>query len=220
MSEPVQPPVQQPAQQPAASIRLKICGLRLPEQAAAVAALGVDAIGVIGVAASPRWLAPQQRPELFAALAAVSPSCQGVLVVADPSDRELAELDPERGHRIVQLHGQETPQRCRQLRAQLGCPIWKALRLRRSADLAQVQAYADSVDALLLDAWQPDQLGGTGQRIPLEWLADFAPPPASHQGSGVAAERVPARRLASRAGTRSAATPPASHQGSGGAKSA
>lgn len=157
-----------------------------------MAALGVDAIGVIGVAASPRWLAPQQRPELFAALAAVSPSCQGVLVVADPSDRELAELDPERGHRIVQLHGGETPQRCRQLRAQLGCPIWKALRLRQSADLAQVQAYAESVDALLLDAWQPDQLGGTGQRIPLEWLADFAPPLPWWLAGGVAAERVPA----------------------------
>ena len=33
---------------------LKICGLRDPDQAAAVAALGVDGVGVIGVRSSPR----------------------------------------------------------------------------------------------------------------------------------------------------------------------
>ncbi|MFO7629736.1 MAG: hypothetical protein R6W06_09540 [Prochlorococcaceae cyanobacterium] len=34
--------------------------------------------------------------------------------------------------------------------------------------------------------------GGTGQRIPLEWLADFAPPLPWWLAGGVAAERVPA----------------------------
>lgn len=171
--------------------RLKICGLRDPDQAAAVAALGVDAIGVIGVAASPRWLPPEQRPSLFAAVAAVAPACAGVLVVADPSDAALAELESDRGHRILQLHGSETPQRCQQLRRQLGLPIWKALRLRQSADLEQLEAYAGSVDALLLDAWAPDQLGGTGQTIPLDWLASLRSPLPWWLAGGVTPERVP-----------------------------
>ena len=42
-----------------------------------------------------------------------------------------------------------------------------------SSDL--VEAYAGSVDALLLDAWTADQLGGTGRRLPLEWLQGFRP---------------------------------------------
>ena len=79
--------------------QLKICGLRDPAQAAAVAALGVEAIGVIAVPSSPRFVAEAQRPALFAAIEAVAPACAGVLVVADPSEQELAALVPARGHR-------------------------------------------------------------------------------------------------------------------------
>lgn len=156
---------------------LKVCGLRQPAQAAAVAALGVDAIGVIAVRQSPRWLEPQQRPLLFEAMRTARPGCLGVLVVADPADEMLAELQPSAGHQVLQLHGGETPQRCADLRAALGSDLrlWKALRIRNQADLEQAEAYEPVVDALLLDAWVPDQLGGTGHRIPIEWLTGFQP---------------------------------------------
>lgn len=169
---------------------LKICGLRDPEQAAAVAHLGVDAIGVIAVPGSPRFLEPSQRPALFAAVQAAAPLCQGVVVVADPDDRELAELASGHGHGVVQLHGSETPERCRQLRASLGCTVWKALRIRRPQDLQGALDYATAVDALLLDAWVPDQLGGTGHRIPSEWLEGFAPPLPWWLAGGIRADRV------------------------------
>jgi phosphoribosylanthranilate isomerase len=170
--------------------QLKICGLRQPAQAAAVAALGVDAVGVIGVPASARFLASAERPQLFAAMRQANPHCQGVLVVADPQDGQLADLEPTRGHDVVQLHGQETPERCRQLRERLGCPLWKAVRLRQPSDLASLAAYSAVVDALLLDAWVPDQLGGTGHRIPLEWLADWSPPGPWWLAGGITAGRV------------------------------
>jgi len=172
---------------------LKICGLRLPQQAAAIAALGVDAIGVIAVPNSPRFLEPDQRPELFAAVEAANPRCRGVLVVADPEAGELAALQAGQGHRVVQLHGSETPQRCRALRAQLpGLELWKALRIRSHDDLEQVQAYAGVVDAVLLDAWVPGALGGTGHRIPLEWLEGFAPPLPWWLAGGIAASTATA----------------------------
>ncbi len=156
---------------------LKICGLRRPEQAAEVARLGADAIGVIAVPGSPRWLEPAARPALFAAVAAARPSCRGVLVVADPPEAELAELTADSGHTVLQLHGQETPQQCADLRRRLGggLEIWKALRIRRPADLERARQYTEVVDALLVDAWVPDQLGGTGHRIPSEWLEGFRP---------------------------------------------
>ena len=156
---------------------LKVCGLRQPPQAAAVARLGADAIGVIAVPSSPRWLEPAERGPLFAAVAAASPACLGVLVVADPDDAQLPELGPGQGHRVLQLHGAETVERCRQLRQALGPELllWKALRIRCPEDLAQAEAYAGCVDALLLDAWVPDQLGGTGHRIPIDWLQGFRP---------------------------------------------
>lgn len=169
---------------------LKICGLRDPQQAAAVARLGVDAIGVIAVPGSPRFLEANQRPALFASIREAAPRCQGVLVVADPDDRQLAELAEDQGHQVVQLHGSETPERCRQLRTDLGCIIWKALRIRTPHDLQHAWTYADAVDALLLDAWVPDQLGGTGHRIPSEWLQGFAPPLPWWLAGGIRPDRV------------------------------
>jgi len=171
---------------------LKVCGLRQPDQAAAVARLGVEAIGVIAVARSPRWLPPDQRPDLFAAMAQANPRCYGVLVVADPEDGELPQLGSGLGHQVVQLHGDETPERCGQLRQQLGpdLALWKALRIRSAADLAHAALYASVVDGLLLDAWVPDQLGGTGHRIPTEWLEGFAPALPWWLAGGLTPERV------------------------------
>ncbi|KEF43190.1 MAG: phosphoribosylanthranilate isomerase [Cyanobium sp. CACIAM 14] len=155
---------------------LKICGLREPAQAAAIAGLGADAIGVIAVPSSPRFLPPAQRAELFAAMAGEASACFGVLVVADPADDQLEELSAARGHAVVQLHGNESVERCRALRRQLDVRLWKALRVRSPADLARAASYAAVVDALLLDAWVPGQLGGTGHRIPVGWLEGFRAP--------------------------------------------
>lgn len=172
------------------SPRLKICGLRDPLQAAAVAALGVDAIGVIAVAGSPRYVPADERPGLFAAVRSAAPACQGVLVVADPGAEQFPELDPARGHQVIQLHGGESPRFCRQLRRQLGCQVWKALRLRSPGDLQRAEAYADAADALLVDAWVPGRLGGTGHAVPLEWLQDWQAPLPWWLAGGVRAERV------------------------------
>nr|WP_259735851.1 phosphoribosylanthranilate isomerase [Synechococcus sp. CS-1329] len=154
---------------------LKICGLRQPAQARAVAQMGVDALGVIAVPSSPRWLAPEQRLELFQAMSAGGRRCRGVLVLADPGDELGAQLEPSQGHQVLQLHGRESPGRCRELAERTGCAIWKALRIRSPDDLERAADYGDVVEALLLDAWVPDQLGGSGRQIPGAWLQGFRP---------------------------------------------
>ena len=171
---------------------LKICGFTQADQAAAVASMGVDAIGVIGVEGSPRFVPAEQRKALFQAAISASPTCAGVLVVADPTDGELGNLDPRWGHQVVQLHGGESPERCHDLRQRLGCGIWKALRIRGPGDLAAAASYGGAVDALLLDAWVPDQLGGTGHRIPIEWLEGWHCPMPWWLAGGIRAERVEA----------------------------
>ena len=153
-----------------AQLKLKICGLTIASQAAAVAQLGVDAIGVIAVKNSPRFLAANKRTELWKAVAAAKPQVQRVLVVVNPSDSELDQLSPKAGHQYLQLHGEETPERCYELKQQLGLPIWKALRLRQKNDLEQLQAFTEVAEKILLEPWVPDQHGGTGKSLPLEWL--------------------------------------------------
>lgn len=171
---------------------LKICGLTQPAQAEAIARLGCDAIGVIGVAGSPRHLDPERRPALFAAARAENSSCQGVLVVADPPEAMLPLLGSAGGHQVLQLHGGESPERCAELRQRLDVRLWKALRIRSPHDLQRAADYANVVDSLLLDAYVPDQLGGTGQAIPLQWLADFESPLPWWLAGGLSADRVEA----------------------------
>jgi phosphoribosylanthranilate isomerase len=113
------------------------------------------------------------------------------LVVADPQAADLDWLGHGQGHDILQLHGQESAERCQELRQSLGIKVWKALRLRDCNDLNRAALYAHHVDGLLLDAWAPDQLGGTGQRLPLAWLQGFKPEVPWWLAGGVASQALP-----------------------------
>jgi len=127
---------------------------------------------VIGVPDTPRFVAPRQRKAIFQRLTQEHPLLKRVWVVADPSDQQLASAFMGKGQpSVVQLHGEESPKRCAELRLLYPrIKWWKALRLREEADLNGIDAYADSVDALLLDAWSPNQLGGTGHRLDPAWF--------------------------------------------------
>ena len=114
-------------------MKLKICGLTSPAQAAAVAEMGVDALGVIAATNSARFLPAAKRLELWGAVATANPSVLRVLVLVNPSNDQLDELRPEAGHQCLQLHGEESVERCAELQNELKLPIWKALRLRSSA---------------------------------------------------------------------------------------
>jgi phosphoribosylanthranilate isomerase len=172
---------------------VKICGLTDPQEALAIAALGVEAIGVIGVPGSPRFLAEARRERLFAELAAAFPACRRVLVLADPAT-ELIERLPAGSPgapTTVQLHGDEPPGRCRELRhLRPDLSWWKALRLRGPEEAGGVAHYDRFLDAVLLDAWHPSRLGGTGETVPLDWLAGLRPRCPWWLAGGVSPESV------------------------------
>ena len=136
-------------------INLKICGLTDTEQSLAIAAMGVDAIGVIGVPGSPRYIDEHHRRDLFLRLEHRAPDVERVWVVANPTDAELGQALKGKGQpTIVQLHGDETVERLSELRWRYGrVHWWKALRLRQKIDIQRMQLFRDEADALLLDAW-------------------------------------------------------------------
>ena len=172
---------------------LKICGITDVEQALAIARMGVQAIGVIGVPQTPRFVEPPQRRALFQKLEEHAPHLHRVWVVADPNDAALEEALNGGGQpSVVQLHGSESSARCQALKQRYPRQQWwKALRVREPDDLQQLEHYAPHVDALLLDAWSADQMGGTGHRIPLDWLAETELSVPWWLAGGVSAEWVP-----------------------------
>jgi phosphoribosylanthranilate isomerase len=64
---------------------------------------------------------------------------------------------------LLQFHGAETPEFCQQF----GRPWMKALAMRPGFDLRAALALYGQARGMLLDAWHPDQVGGTG--LSFDW---------------------------------------------------
>ncbi|NEQ29286.1 MAG: phosphoribosylanthranilate isomerase [Microcoleus sp. SIO2G3] len=145
--------------------RIKICGVTQPDQGEAVAQLGADAIGFMCVRQSPRYITLEQ---IRAIVERLTVPIDRVGVFANETIDSIAATVEQANLNVVQLHGSEDQQFCQQLRSRLpAVGLIKAFRLRTIEQLAEIRAYQDAIDTVLLDAYVPHALGGTGQR--LDW---------------------------------------------------
>ncbi len=155
-------------------MRIKICGITNVEQGTAIAQMGATDLGFICVPSSPRYVNLTMLHPLVTALGSVANT---VGVFADFSVMTIAQVVSITELNTVQLHGNESVDFCQELREILpGTEIIKAWRVRDNGDLDKIAAYSEAVDGLLLDAYHPDALGGTGQTLDWEQLAAFTPP--------------------------------------------
>ncbi|BAY96551.1 N-(5'-phosphoribosyl)anthranilate isomerase [Tolypothrix tenuis PCC 7101] len=154
-------------------MRIKICGITQPQQSVAIASLGATALGFICVPTSPRYVNVLQ---IQAAVAPLPHHIDKIGVFANSSIQEISQTVVESGLTSVQLHGNESPEFCHQLRQALpDVEIIKALRIRSHEHLQQVTEYTNYIDTLLLDAYHPQHLGGTGQTLDWTMLQQFNP---------------------------------------------
>lgn len=155
-------------------MRVKICGITNVEQGIAIAQLGASALGFICVKKSRRYLPPKQIANITKYLN-TDISRIGVFANAEPS--EIVTTVKQANLSGIQLHGQESPQFCQQLRSRLPqVELIKAIAVKNAQSLTQTEPYAPWVDTFLLDAYDPKQLGGTGKSFNWEYLQDFTPP--------------------------------------------
>lgn len=133
---------------------IKICGITRPEDAEIAIDEGADAIGLVFVEASPRFVAAKAAAEI-ARTSRGRIRRVGLFVDADAASvwqvLEQVELD------LLQFHGEESASFCRSF----GIPYIKALAVRGPLPDALVRGYPDAF-ALLLDAWVAGRSGGTG----------------------------------------------------------
>ncbi len=159
-----------------ASLRVKICGITQADQGIAIAQLGATTLGFIAVPASPRFIPPDPLRSLTQDLIAASPKTQRVGVFANADLETIAEFQTAGQLTGIQLHGDETLEDCRRVRDRLPeVEIIKAIRVKDSTSLDRALAYVPVVDALLLDAYRPGVLGGTGATLDWETLTAFNP---------------------------------------------
>ncbi len=154
-------------------MRIKICGITTSAQGMAIANLGATDLGLICVPSSPRYLNLTQLVSIVSDLAGVANT---VGVFANFSVATIAHVVSLTNLDTVQLHGAESVEFCQELRQALPTTeIIKAWRVKNSSDLAQIQTYSQVVDGLLLDAYHPDALGGTGKTLDWHQLSAFKP---------------------------------------------
>ncbi len=154
-------------------VTVKVCGMRDGENIREVVALGVDWIGMIFWAKSPRnvTMIPTYAgiiPDRGADIGNFKAKRVGVFV--DEMAQNIITRVVNYKLDLVQLHGHETPTLIRNLRRTLdpdirpGVKFIKAISVSSRDDIAKYKDYADCVDYFLFDTKCPS-VGGSGEQF-------------------------------------------------------
>lgn len=175
------------------STAIKICGITKTSQARSIAELKINAIGVIGVKNSPRFVPEEECMKIFNEVEKVSSSIEKVLVIANAKLEEVKCINNRSTPpSVIQLHGNESVDYCRELKNEFPrIKIWKAFRLKAINDLENISQYEKNIDAILIDAWDDKSLGGTGNRVPIELLLNKNFKAPWILAGGISAEIIP-----------------------------
>ena len=155
--------------------QIKICGITSVTQALEIAKLGVDAIGIISVEESPRYVLPSKKREIFETLKEFFPNVKRVSVIKNvPLNLILEDLQSNRYENVLQLHGDENISYCKKIKENFQqFELWKAFRIGTAEDLKNIPPYSNFIDDVLLDSWNKETYGGSGIRIKKKYLDDL-----------------------------------------------
>ena len=175
------------------STAIKICGITTTSQAKSIAQFKINAIGVIGVKNSPRFVAEEECIKIFNEVEKVSSDIEKVFVIANEKLETIKCINNRSNPpSVIQLHGNESVDYCRELKNEFPrIKLWKAFRLKSINDFKIISQYEKDVDAILLDAWDDKALGGTGKRVPKEFLFNKAFKAPWILAGGISAEIIP-----------------------------
>ncbi|MET3856747.1 phosphoribosylanthranilate isomerase [Rhizobium sp. OAE497] len=154
---------------------IKICGLKTAEAIDRALARGATHIGFIFFEKSPRYIEPDVAGRLAEAARG---KAKIVAVTVNPTNDDLDEIVALLRPDMIQLHGDESPERVLTIKAVYGLPVMKAFSVRTSEDLQRVEAYIGIADRFLFDAKPPkgsELPGGNGVSFDwslLSWLDD------------------------------------------------
>jgi phosphoribosylanthranilate isomerase len=145
--------------------KIKICGITREADAQAVLSAGADALGLMFVAASPRFVSLDIACSIARQTAG---ALQRVGVFADSEPQQVEQVLSRVELDVLQFHGSESRAECERW----GLPYIKAIRVRGPLSGELLEAAHPQACCLLLDAYRPGVLGGTGERFDLSLWPD------------------------------------------------
>jgi len=136
--------------------RAKICGITSVKDALVAVKYGVDAIGLVFYAPSPRHVTITQAATIAKAL---PPFVSVVALFVNATKDEINKIITKVDIDVLQFHGDESEAEC----AKYGLPYLKAIRVKQDTNLIQCSKIYSTAKALLLDTYCEHAVGGTGQ---------------------------------------------------------
>ncbi len=151
----------------------------------AVEALGVDYIGFIFYPKSPRCCNAVPNVDI--------PPEKRVGVFVNASLSKILEKAEQYHLGNIQLHGTESPERCKQLRNK-GFGVIKAFSIADTEDLEKVKAYRGTCDYFLFDTKTPNY-GGAGTTFDWEILKSYKDTTPFLLSGGISIDTLPLLEL-------------------------
>ena len=148
--------------------KIKICGLRRPEDIAYVNEAKPDFAGFIIDVPKSRRNVPREKVRELTAL--LSPEILPVGVFGNAPMETILSLVTDGTLKAVQLHGQESQSYLEELKKQVAVPLIRAFSIRSPEDLTEAEK--SPADFVLLD----NGAGGTGETFDWSLLSSFDRP--------------------------------------------
>ncbi|MEW6170221.1 MAG: phosphoribosylanthranilate isomerase [Candidatus Omnitrophota bacterium] len=143
-------------------LKIKICGITNLKDALTAIKESADTLGFIFYKKSPRYINPQKAKKIIEKL----PSrINKVGVFVNEKERLVKKIVRNCKLNILQFHGNESPSYCQRFR---DYKVIKAFRIKNRNSLKDIPKY--KVDYYLLDTYQKNKIGGTGETFDWELI--------------------------------------------------
>jgi phosphoribosylanthranilate isomerase len=147
-------------------MKIKVCGLRDPENIKAVAALQPDYVGFIFYGKTPRFAGDLPVD----VLAEIPAGINKVAVFVNETAENIRSVIDKYDFDFIQLHGNETPAFCKSLKDD--AIIIKAFGIDKNFDFEQLKRYKNKADMFLFDT-KTDIHGGSGETFDWSMLDKY-----------------------------------------------
>lgn len=156
---------------------IKICGLRTIPMVVSLGTLAVDDVGFV-FATGKRMVNAEFAGTMIKALRLTGSFARAVGVFVNPSLDMLAETLKAAPLDVIQLHGQESPEFCKEVKQRFkGIAICKVFAVKNEGDqmaiASQLNPYRGLCDSILIDTYDPHIGGGTGETFAWNRIPDY-----------------------------------------------
>ena len=153
------------------TFEIKICGINDAISMATAIECKVEYIGLVFYKKSPRNVTIDYSKKL---LSFRNNNSKIVALIVDPDDAFIGELKKNIKPHYLQLHGYETPNRCKEIKTNFGIPIIKGIGIKNKLDLIKAdEEYKNVCDIMLLDAPSRTLPGGNGEKFDWNFLKGY-----------------------------------------------